>query len=463
MATAMMTTAMMTTATTHMNTESIQMAGRLALFALLAIAAPHLAAQRPPDNVRIHEWDGRGSQPCEPSIAINPRNPDQLVAGSVLNNVYKSDNGGWTWDRSVLTSRYGVFGDPCIVASNAGDFYYLHLSDPAGEGWNSPDLLDRIVIQRSKNNGKTWHPGFGIGRNGAKDQDKEWAAASPDGKRIAVCWTQFDRYGSKLPTDSTNILCSVSNRKAKHWSTPIRVNEIAGDCLDGDNTVEGAVPAWGPNGELYVAWAHGDAIWLDRSEDEGQTWLRDDRQAAAIVGGWDQTIDGIGRANGMPVTMVDHSDGPYRGRIYINWTDVRNGEADHDVFVTWSDDRGETWSAPMRVNDDPAGAQQFFTWMTVDPVTGFIHVVFYDRRAAHVDHPNTGDLRRRDTDVYLATSEDGGETWTNWCISEESFRPGAKGIFFGDYNNIVAYDGKVRPIWTREDRGILSVWTAIIE
>ena len=165
----------------------------------------------------------------------------------------------------------------------------------------------------------------------------------------------------------------------------------------------------------------------------------------------------------MPVTMVDHSDGPYRGRIYINWTDVRNGEADHDVFVTWSDDRGETWSAPMRVNDDPAGAQQFFTWMTVDPVTGFIHVVFYDRRAAHADHPNTGDLRRRDTDVYLATSEDGGETWTNWCISEESFRPGAKGIFFGDYNNIVAYDGKVRPIWTREDRGILSVWTAIIE
>lgn len=56
-------------------------------------------AQRPPDNVRIHEWDGRGYQPCEPSIAINPRNPEEMIAGSILDNVYRSTNGGWTWDR----------------------------------------------------------------------------------------------------------------------------------------------------------------------------------------------------------------------------------------------------------------------------------------------------------------------------------------------------------------------------
>jgi hypothetical protein len=420
-------------------------------------------AQRPPDNVRIHEWDGQGYQPCEPSMAINPRNPEEMIAGSILDNVYRSTNGGWTWDRARLESRYGVFGDPCVVASPSGDFYYLHLSDPEGEGWRSDGLLDRIVIQRSKNGGKSWHTGYGVGLNGLKDQDKEWAAVSPDGKQVAVCWTQFDRYGSDAETDSTNILCSVSTRKAKNWTNPVRVNKVPGDCLDGDNTVEGAVPAFGTEGELYVAWAHGESVWFDRSEDGGLTWLSEDRQAAAIVGGWEMDIDGIGRANGMPITAVDHSDGPTRGRIFVNWADARHGEEDIDIFVTWSDDRGETWSPAVRVNDDPAGAQQFFPWMAVDPVTGDVHVVFYDRRAAHADHPNPGDLRRRDTDVYLATSKDGGDTWSNMLISEESFRPGAKGVFFGDYNNVAAYDGVVRPIWTREERGILSVWTAIIE
>ena len=418
-------------------------------------------SQRPPDNVRIHEWDGRGYQPCEPSIAINPKNPDELVAGSILNNVYRSTNGGWTWEREVLESQYGVFGDPCIVGSPKGDFYYLHLSDPEGMGWRSPSLLDRIVIQRSTNGGKSWSKGTGIGLNGSKDQDKEWAAVSPNGKQVVACWTQFDRYNSQAPTDSSNIFCSLSSRKVKHWTEPIHVNDVPGDCLDGDNTVEGAVPAFGVEGEVYVAWALGEAIWFDRSEDGGRSWLNEDRQAAALVGGWDMEIDGIGRANGMPVTMVDHSEGPHRGRIYIAWADGRNGAEDIDVFVTCSDDKGETWSAAVRVNDDDPGAQQFFPWMAVDPVTGEVHVVFYDRRQSHADHPSRGDLRRRDTDVYVASSSDGGETWTNALISEEPFRPGGKGIFFGDYNNISAYDGMVRPIWTREDRGILSIWTAI--
>ena len=36
-------------------------------------------------------------------------------------------------------------------------------------------------------------------------------------------------------------------------------------------------------------------------------------------------------------------------------------------------------------------------------------------------------------------------------------------VFFGDYNNITAVDGHVRPIWTHEEGGILSVWTALLD
>ena len=62
----------------------------------------------------------------------------------------------------------------------------------------------------------------------------------------------------------------------------------------------------------------------------------------------------------------------------------------------------------------------------------------------------------------MAYSKDGGETFTNEKISATSFKPNAFN-FFGDYNNISAHDGKVRPIWTRADDDRLSVWSAIID
>jgi len=48
-------------------------------------------------------------------------------------------------------------------------------------------------------------------------------------------------------------------------------------------------------------------------------------------------------------------------------------------------------------------------------------------------------------------------------ISEKPFTPTNNGVFFGDYNNISAYNGRVRPIWTQLDDRTLSVWTALID
>ena len=42
------------------------------------------------------------------------------------------------------------------------------------------------------------------------------------------------------------------------------------------------------------------------------------------------------------------------------------------------------------------------------------------------------------------------------------FVPSEEG-FFGDYNNISAYGGRVRPIWTRNEQGVQSIWTALME
>jgi len=105
----------------------------------------------------------------------------------------------------------------------------------------------------------------------------------------------------------------------------------------------------------------------------------------------------------------------------------------------------------MRVNDDNTTRHQFFPWMTIDPTTGIIWGVFYDRRST------TGSA----TDVYVVKSVDGGETFENFKISEFSFTP-TSSVFFGDYNNITAWDGKIYPIWTRLQSGQLSIWTTPI-
>jgi hypothetical protein len=153
----------------------------------------------------------------------------------------------------------------------------------------------------------------------------------------------------------------------------------------------------------------------------------------------------------MPITAIDHSDSEYCGNIYINWTDQRNGANDTDVFLIKSTDQGTNWSKPIRVNQDKTKTHQFFSWMSVDSFTGFIYIVYYDRSK----------YTNNQTDVVLSISKDGGNTFTSQTISETAFTPISQ-IFFGDYNNISVYKGVIRPIWTRYEKGKLSVWTAII-
>jgi len=142
------------------------------------------------------------------------------------------------------------------------------------------------------------------------------------------------------------------------------------------------------------------------------------------------------RANGMPNTGVDLSNGPNKGTLYVNWIDDRNG--DPDVFLMASRDGGKTWTDAVRVNDDGLknGKGQFFTWMSVDPLDGSVNVVFYDRR----------DGKGTETGVVMARSVDGGKTFVNHKIDVPRFGF-ASPVFFGDYSGISAYDGRVIPIF----------------
>jgi hypothetical protein len=393
--------------------------------------------------------------PTEPSIAINPLNTNQMVAGSNIDNQYYSANAGQTWTKQTLTSDWGVWGDPCIVTDTSGRFYFLHLSYSAeSNGW-----IDRIVCQRSDDGGLTWPVKNYMGLNSSKDQDKEWAAydgvaTSPYKGTMYVTWTEFDSYGSSNVSNRSRIRFSKSTDHGVTWSSAQTISQFTGDCIDSDNTAEGAVPAVGANGEVYVSWSLDDTIYFDRSLDGGQTWLATDIVAATQPGGWDYAIAGHDRCNGLPITYTDLSGGPNHGTIYLNWSDQRNGNTDTDVWLSKSVNGGNTWTAPVRVNSDAAGRQNYLSWMTVDQATGVVYIVFYDRR-----NYSSSSMQ---TDVYLAYSTDAGNTFTNVIVSSSPFTPSSS-QFFGDYTNIAAYNGIVRPIWARMVSGNSSVWTAIVD
>jgi hypothetical protein len=146
------------------------------------------------------------------------------------------------------------------------------------------------------------------------------------------------------------------------------------------------------------------------------------------------------------------SGGAHNGNIYISWSDQTNGLSNTDVWVIRSTDGGNTWLPKVKVNTDAGMRHQFMSSMTIDQATGYIYLVFYDRRN-HSDNQ---------TDVYLAVSKDGGQTFTDQKISQTPFEP-YPNLFFGDYTHITAHNSIIRPIWTRMDLPLLSVWTAKID
>ena len=426
----------------------------LALLALLALLPLAAAAQSPHPNVLISAL----GFPAETAIAINPKNPQELVAGANLNFAYFSANGGRAWTRQVLASPQTVWGDPSVVCDTTGAFYFLHLTSPnAGTGPFSYafPFIDRMQVQRAGSGAGPFGLRSSFGLRPPRQQDKGWLAVDRRTNALYCTWTEFDAYGSLRFGDSTRILFSRSLDGALTWSAPQRISRRGGDAADESATVEGAVPAAGPNGEVYVSWAGPRGIEMNRSPDGGLSWLpQGERPVAAQPGGWSFDVPGTDRANGLPVTACDLSRGPRRGTLYVNWCDQRNGAADTDVWLASSADGGLSWAAPRRVNDDPAGTHQFLTWMTVDQATGHLWFVFYDRR-----HYPAGS---RQTDVYGARSTDGGLTFQNFRLSQTPFVPDPLG-FLGDYTNIAAHNDVVRPCWTRMDANRqTSVWTALV-
>jgi hypothetical protein len=391
-------------------------------------------------------------QSAEVSIAINPTNTNNIVAAFICrtksfpiidNNSYVTKDGGKSWQKIHTTNPENrIQGDDGVTFSSTGIVYHSYLSFYGiyGTPFKAPPSTG-IYVSASFDGGISWPRRTRVIEHlntPEPMEDKPYVVTdnskeSPYFGNVYLAWTHFAKYGSKNPADSSQIYFSRSTDSGKVFSPYVRISKQGGDCLDSDNTVEGAITAVGPKGHVYVVWAGSKGLVFTKSTDGGKTF-NGNKVIGYISGGWDFDVPGIERCNGMPVTKVDISKGPNRGSIYVNWIDDRYG--DPDVFLKYSRDEGKTWSNPVRVNDDSLenGKAQFFTWMAIDPVDGSINIVYYDRSGLYSTY----------TGVTLARSINGGKTFKTFRINQKPFKCNSK-VFFGDYTGIDAYDGLVTP------------------
>lgn len=392
-------------------------------------------------------------KPAEVSIAINPANPKNIVAAfitrkdsfpGIQNYTYVTMNEGKTW-KKIMTKNPDnrVQGDDGLAFSRSGILYHSYLSFYGIYGGTSAYPSSGIFVSTSYDGGLKW-PTRGLViqhiNTSAPMEDKPYvtvdkSTGSPYEGNVYTAWTHFAKYGSKNPADSSQIYFTRSTDSARTFSPALRISNYGGNCLDNSRTVEGAMTAVGPKGQVYVVWAGPRGLVFTKSLDGGESFSRN-KVIGYISGGWDFNVPGIDRANGMPVTKVDLSHGPYRGSIYVNWVDDRNGS--YDVFLKYSRNEGKTWSNPIQVSKDSVGngKDQFFTWMAVDPVDGSVNIVYYNRDG----------LDSTKTAVTLARSIDGGKTFKHYRINQKPFQCNKK-VFFGDYIGIDAYNGLVVPAY----------------
>ena len=389
-----------------------------------------------------------GQSGSEPAIAVNPKNPNQVVGAAGGRWAAYSTDGGRTFTpvQPAGSEEGRSGGDVSLAFDDKGRVFLSFLSiekNGLPSYWGHGPGANGIWVRRSPDGGRTWdkdavavkewkgqEPDIAL-----EDMPRIWAdtqPSSPHRGNLYIAWIEWQ-------IDKSIVLFSRSIDAGRTWSAPVRISTRAGWPRDDNGAVVGIIGTVAPDGTQYVIWNEGLNVTLAVSRDGGKTF--EPSRPIFDVGppyfGGAGGIPGVSRAMGFPQIGVD----AVHRTLYVTWSDFRHGDV--DVFISRSADGGQTWTSPQRVNDDPIhdGADQFLQWMAVDPTDGAVYVQFYDRR---------DDPENRRTHVTLARSTDGGGTFVNYQWTDEPFE--GENAFLGDYEWLAAYGGRAFGIWAEAAR-----------
>jgi hypothetical protein len=352
---------------------------------------------------------------------------------------------GYNWTRnSPLFIGYSTLGDPVVCFDSLGNCYYLQLYQN-GNAYG-------LVIEKSTNKGVSWIGPYGCSSTTVGLSDKEWIIADqtsgPYSNYLYAGWRQFGGSGGMKFIRSTN--------GGVNWSSPL---SIPGS--------QGAYVSVGPNGSIpggsvYFACQNGSAESVCRSTDGGQSFSAQVTAASpsgpGVICAGRYTVKNCIRTDAFPRMAVDNSYTSTRGNVYIVYAANPPGPDNADIFLVRSTDYGQTWSTPVRVNDDNTTTDQWMPSVSVDR-NGKIYICWYDSRL----DPANNLL----TNLYGTTSTDGGLTFTqNNPISDVSFNPNSMAVgqpggenYIGDYIGISAIGNTSYSAWMDGRNSSLGSYT----
>jgi hypothetical protein len=432
----------------------------------------------------------------ETSVAVNPLQPRNVVAGSNdyrvccdftgLNDgtgwAYSSFDGGKSWANVQLpgltaeTGGQGQFshvdsaGDPALAFGPDGTVYYANIV------FSRASPASGVAVSVSHDGGLTWGLPNMVSWSGSANyfNDKEWIAAGPNGT-VVVTWTEFNQGPHGAGYRASPIVMAVSRNGGATWNgqgSPVSDQAHPYD--------QGSQPAFDASGNLYVAYEAGDPATayatdvtvVARSSDLGQTFTQstlgkvyDDLDCYPVYAGRQTLSDEHFRLNSYPSLSVD----AVTGAVAVAWADDQNagscgnggssftGKTNAVLKLSTSRD-GRSYAAVRTLG---AGDVVF---PSVTQYNGKAVVSYYTRAFASTGNPSLCDVQTAGSapvtegvpsanvclDYAARVSTDGYSHERR--LTTESSNPSiefSQGTFIGDYTQAaMGSDGIAHAVWT---------------
>ena len=342
-------------------------------------------------------WD------TEPYIAINPTNPNNLIAAwmrlsgfTLTAGTSYSNDAGVTWSTPIATPHLHAnftSADVSIAFNNSGEAFlsYIDAAISNDSGY--------VMVAKSTTGGATWGAGVKVMN----------ALASPD-LPVDRPWITIDKsggvYNGRLYVVSKSvdigamphhIWMKYSADNGATWSSSTMVDDSIPSNLITNSM---GVPTVGADGSLYIAYISYNPSscpyprMICMKSTDGGVILHPKIIGNPVTGSGitDTLYQGSYVLSANPATA---------GNIVFTFTDQRNG--DPDILSVHSTDGGNTWTTtPVRVNDDALsnGVGQDMCWAAFSS-TGKYAVTWRDRR-------NTGGTSSSPFETFTTVSSDGG-------------------------------------------------------
>ena len=450
--------------------------------------------------VPVGSQKGCSAAQNETTIAVNPRNPNNIVAGAndyrLFNSregrndsssfAYTSFNGGRTWTNVVIpgltfaaggTGAFSWFdgsGDPVVAFGPNNTVYFASIVFSRSAPLGGQDAT-AIVVNVSHDGGLHWGGPRVIAMDGVNADgtpavthifnDKPWMAADPSNGRVYVSWTKFT-YDTDDNYLESPIMVSASVDFGGHFGAPVRIPPSLTGFHGGITPYDqGSNPQVGNDGQLYVAYeasvcataacdAAGDrdATVVATSTDHGRTFRH-----AIVDTNYDfpDTLTGENfRLNSYPQLAYDRVN----EKLTVVWSDDRNGLYDATTGasvktngdnVVSSSGNGKSWSRPLVIGTPQ---DEFFSAVAArdGKVAITSYTRHYDRNGIDLDYAywaasGTRSLSRAATQRITTASE-------NPQVQFLAVNPDGtevQGVFIGDYSAVaIGNDLRIHPCWT---------------